>query len=334
MRDRVLGACIGTAIGDALGMPAEGKKPETITRLYNKIRTYRTPKSAKNGTPFHHNLKRGMWTDDTQLMLAIGESIVENKRIDYDDIADRHIDAYLERRGWGRTTKKAIENIMEGSDWYDAGVESAGNGPCMKIAPIGVMHGLGTINDFELICAVLNLSKMTHNDPRPAIAAFVQAKLVSAGIRMGVPGLKQQLSDFYDYYQGVDQLRYVFGDGDPSMCDALNSALYSSTRKRLSELRKELKTGSFVVESFPFTVAMINRYVDKPEKCIEVIVNWGGDADTTGAMAGAVLGAAYGYTNFPARWRKGLEQKARIAKMAIGLYELSKKVSKSEDANV
>jgi ADP-ribosylglycohydrolase len=57
MKDKVIGACLGTAIGDALGMPAECKKPETIQRLYGKIKGYRTPKSARDGKPFHHNLK-------------------------------------------------------------------------------------------------------------------------------------------------------------------------------------------------------------------------------------------------------------------------------------
>lgn len=316
LKDRVLGACLGTAIGDALGMPAECKKPETIKRLYGRIAGFRNPKSAKDGRPFHHNLSKGMWTDDTQLMLAIGESIVNKNGINYDDIASNHMIAYHEKRGWGKTTKLAVQNMIKGKRWNEAGIDGAvGTGPPMKMAPIGVLYGLEYISDFELVGIISNLSVMTHNSPMPAVAAFVQAKIIG----MAIKGWNQfSLRDGVWAAQSVGK---VFGDAE--MSGKIRSA-YLVGRGGQSDdaIREAFGCSPYVLEAFPFTYAMITRYWREPKKCMEVIVNSGGDADTTGAMAGAVLGAIHGYKAFPFRWRIGLEARQRIVNMANGLYKL------------
>ncbi len=168
MKDKVRGAIIGVAMGDALGMPAEGLKPETIVKYYGKINTYRTPRKRH-----FHNLKRGQWTDDTQLTLAVGESIVKVNGLNFEDIARAHVEAFNgERRGWGNTTKQGCQRLLMGHNWWEAGGNSgAGNGPPMKIAPVGVLYGLEIINLTEMISACINISKMTHGDPRAAVAA-------------------------------------------------------------------------------------------------------------------------------------------------------------------
>lgn len=315
MKDKVIGACLGTAIGDALGMPAECKKPETIRRLYGTIKSYRTPKSAKDGKPFHHNLSAGMWTDDTQLMLAVGESIVDRGGIDYDDIAQRHILAYQEKRGWGKSTKQAVQNMMGGETWYNAGIDGAvGTGPPMKIAPIGVLYGMEIINDFNLMGVIHNISIMTHKDPMSFVAAFAQARLIGAAIRGDEWCLR-------DTMWAVRDLCLVIGRSELShkIDDAY---IMGRDGKEDNQIREKLGCSPYVLEAYPFTYAMLSKYWREPRKCLEVIVNSGGDADTTGAMAGAVLGAIHGYKAFPLSWRLRLKERQRIINMARGLYEL------------
>lgn len=89
-------------------------------------------------------------------------------------------------------------------------------------------------------------------------------------------------------------------------------------------IRKTIGARCVVWQSFPFTYAMLNKYWQSTEKCLEAIVNMGGDADANGAMAGAVLGAAWGLSSFPTRWRKRLEGKRRLLKVADGLLLLAK----------
>lgn len=69
---------------------------------------------------------------------------------------------------------------------------------------------------------------------------------------------------------------------------------------------------------------MLYKYVDNLQECMEKIINQGGDADTTGALAGSILGAVYGYSKFPEKWRRGLEDRARLIRLADDLYSLSK----------
>lgn len=78
------------------------------------------------------------------------------------------------------------------------------------------------------------------------------------------------------------------------------------------KVREDLGAGAFVNEPLPFTYAMLLKYKDNIEGCLEAIVNMGGDSDTNASMAGAILGALYGYKAFPAKWRKRLEDRRRF----------------------
>lgn len=319
MKDKVRGAIVGVAIGDALGMPVESLKPKTIKKYFKWVKTYRTPnKKTRN----FHDLKRGQWTDDTQLTLAIGESIVDNKRIDYQDIADRHIKVFLNgRRGWGGATKNGIQRILSGASWWDAGdPNAAGNGPPMKMAPIGVLYGLNLIDKFGMVTACTNISKMTHGDPRAIMGAVLQATLTRAALKWGVSGLKSELRFISETaIDWEDSQKYPL---DESLGVQMFNIIKVSDMSD-DNIRKAFGVKPFVNESLPFTYAMVYKYIDDPEKCLECIVNQGGDADTTGAMAGSLLGAAHGYFKFPPRWRKGLEERVRLVKLADDLLALS-----------
>ncbi len=318
MKDKVRGAIVGVAIGDALGMPVESLRSETIKKYFKWIRTYRTPNSK---TRNFHGLKRGQWTDDTQLTLAIGESIVDNKCINYKDIADRHVKVFLNgRRGWGGATKIGIQKIISGANWWDSGdLNAAGNAPPMKIAPVGILYGLDIIGKIEMVAACTNISKMTHGDERAIIGAILQSMLISKALRGGVEGLKHGLKYLYE-----EALYWESSSRCPSN-ERLSSKLHDITsvsNLRDYEIRDIFGVKPFINESLPFTYAMVHKYAFDPEQCLECIINQGGDADTTGALAGSLLGAAHGYFKFPPRWRKGLEERARLVKLADNLLAL------------
>lgn len=321
MKQKVLGACLGTAIGDALGMPAESKKPETIKRLYGTITSYKTPKSAKDGKPFHHNLRRGNWTDDTQLTLAIGEAIVERKCIDYEYIAHKHIDAYKTKRGWGSTTRTAIERMLDGVKWYEAGVNGkAGNGVAMKVSPLGILYGLGLIDGDRLKDSIETIGKMTHLDNRAVVGGIIQAKVI--GKVMG-----SNIDFSHILWNALGTCMYIEEipekEDEIQLGRCLSKALFMAhNNKDDDEIREKIGAGAFICESLPFTYAMLYKYYKTPRACLEKIVNMGGDADTNASMAGAILGAMYGTSWLPLRWLFGLEDRRRIVRMANGLFSL------------
>jgi ADP-ribosylglycohydrolase len=322
-RSRARGAIVGTAIGDALGMPVEGLGPATIVSKFGTLRSMVAP---MNGTWARqtHNLRRGQWTDDTQLMLAIGESVVSKGFLDFDDIAKRHVLCLNDPRGWGKSTLTGIGRIKAGVSWWNsAAQDGAGNGTPMKIAPLGILLALGKINEFEARTAVINISRMTHGDPRPAIAGIIQMDAVAKAMLRGPAGIHTGLQYSPAY---AEQLETAFGastedeQGYRSLSQALRLAIEMCDKHMtLSEIRDVIGARSFVVESFPFTVAAVLKYRNDPEACLIELAAQGGDADTTCAMAGALLGAAHGLSSFPERWRRPLEGYARLVTLADGL---------------
>lgn len=324
-RSRVRGAIVGTAIGDALGMPMEGMRPEAISQIYGRVSKLMTPK-AGTWAKKTHRLKRGQWTDDTQLMLAIGESIVAKECIDFNDIANRHITTMKnDPRGWGGTTISGFTKIKAGVSWWNSSKPNgAGNGTPMKIAPIGVLLGLGYIQDFEAVSAVVNISRMSHGDSRPAIAGILQTRMIADGIREGWAGLRQRT--LYTMENEARALEQTFGSESPTISEMIRKARLSAAAKwghdALKSMEVAVGTGCFVVYSFPFVCGAIRTMGEHPRACLEEIVNLGGDTDTTGAMAGAVLGASHGMSAFPSSWRRPLEGYKRLVKLADDLCSM------------
>jgi len=315
MKDKIRGAIVGVAIGDSLGMPVESLHPNTIRKYFKWVNSYRVPNKK---TRTFHNLKRGQWTDDTQLTLAIGESITEKNNIDYEDIANKHINLYLHsQRGWGRATRNGVENIINLVNWWDAGDKNAaGNGVVMKIAPIGILYGLGKINTIEMITVCSNISKMTHKDERAILGSIIHCRLIDIALNSGFNVLKTYLNNLslftdsledYDLNALSDRLDLI----GPNICD-LND----------SDIRNLFGAGAFINESLPFIYAMIFKYGENLQDCIERIVNQGGDSDTNASIAASLLGACYGYSGFPAKWRKGLEERTRLINLADRLMEV------------
>lgn len=78
-----------------------------------------------------------------------------------------------------------------------------------------------------------------------------------------------------------------------------------------------------MLDAYPFTIFMFQKYWDDPVKGIIETVNFGGDCDTTGAIFGALAGARHGMV-FPKEWVDVLKNKDRLQKAAEGIYALRK----------
>jgi ADP-ribosyl-[dinitrogen reductase] hydrolase len=134
-RERVVGALVGLAAGDALGVPVEFE-----------------PRAARTGDPVRDmrgggtwKLEPGTWSDDTSLALCLAESIVE-KGFDPEDSGRRSL-AWLDEGLWtargtvfdvGGATRRALGRIRSGLPAVFAGGRGEndnGNGSLMRILP-------------------------------------------------------------------------------------------------------------------------------------------------------------------------------------------------------
>jgi ADP-ribosylglycohydrolase len=345
LKERYSATLVGVAIGDTLGMPVETWPKARIERHYGRIIGPVKQKVLHDsfGNEIKHdefgkirywarNLEVGSYTDDTILTLPLAESIIDNKRINIEDIAKRELHEYEIRikpdgtvtGGFGGTTKLAYKNLQRGISPFESGAFGGpGNAPPMKMSPVGLFMNASNryeegLRDAELI------GKITHRDPRSIAAGVIQAHAVYS------------LLNNIDRDNFVDSLLKVCrkyekpvgaGCSLQERGNLLSRLVWINKNKDSSDKNAFCMLGnrSPVFESYPFTLFMFQKYFNNPLEGLLETVNWGGDCDTTGAMFGALVGARHGMI-FPAEWTSVLKDFERLKGLGERLYEFGGKV--------
>src|SRR5882757_2610275 len=186
MIDRAMGALIGGALGDALGMPTQLLSPARIAELYGHVEDFVAPVADH---PVSKGLLAGTITDDTEQALLLGRILVDSgDRFDH----ARWVNALLDwerdvkARGsydlLGPSTKRAIDAINDGVPPEEAGRGGDTNGAAMRIAPVGIMMPLEPLA--ALAAKVAETCRATHNTS----IAIASAAAVAAAVSLGVSG--------------------------------------------------------------------------------------------------------------------------------------------------
>lgn len=268
--DRAQAAFLGLAIGDALGATVEFMTKAEIAR------TYGIHRSISGGGWLR--LKPGQVTDDTEMALALGRSLIRCGSCDIRDICEEF--AIWLKSGpvdVGNTCRRGIRRyIAQGTCEGPPSEGDAGNGAAMRVLPIALAT-LGRRD--EATAWTVAQSHITHHHPLSDAAAVAFVEMTQALIL------------------GADR----------------NAAhLYAETlQERVPALRFTPYPGlssAYVVE----TVQTVLHYYFATENfadCLIATVNQGGDADTTGALAGMLAGATYGTAAIPRAWLDRLDQK-------------------------
>jgi ADP-ribosyl-[dinitrogen reductase] hydrolase len=269
---RAQGAFLGAAVGDALGATTEFMKPDQIRERFGVHR------EITGGGWL--NLSPGQVTDDTEMSLCVARAIVARGRWDLVGIADRFAQ-WLEGNpvDVGATCRRGIGDYIARrrletppNPW------DAGNGAAMRVAPVA-LHALG--DESLMIRLAVEQARLTHNHPLSDAACIAVGRLVQRAI-LGTPltGLRAAADALVARYP---EFRFDGYDGE-------------ATTYVVNTLRAVLDA-FFTTDSF--------------EACLVNIVNRGDDADTTGAIAGAIAGARYGLPAIPARWIAALDPALR-----------------------
>ena len=280
--DRAGGALLGTFVGDALGMPFEGLPRPSIPRQVEMIEA---------------RLGRGTYTDDTQMMIALAESLIARGRVDIEHLARAFLDAYEPERGYGGGTRRVLELWRAGvvvdvaaSRVFD-GQGSRGNGAAMRIAPVAVCFR----DDHQRLCVEAAASaRVTHAHPVGVDGAVVQAAAIGAALRkediLSVARATAQTAELRRTLEAVEELLAV-----PPAPGEVNTRLRSSADAAES------------VAAALYSALAHDRF----ETALQFAVRLGGDTDTVAAMAGAVAGARDGGHSIPTRWLAPLEDGER-----------------------
>ncbi len=269
--DRAIAAYLGLAIGDALGATVEFMTPREIKERYG------THDKLIGGGWLR--LKPGQVTDDTTMSLALGESILAQGKVDALSAAQA-FDAWMRAKpvDIGNTVRRNLLLFRTSGKPEAPGSEhDAGNGAAMRVLPVALAT-LGQ-NEFAVRSACRAQAHVTHHNPLSDAACECLVLMVQ------------------DALQGADKNQLLHRHAHPL------AARHPAFRFRA--VRQQSNPGGYIVDTMQ---AVFQAFFDTDDfrSCLIDVVNRGGDADTTGAIAGMLAGALYGQDEIPEVWLRTL----------------------------
>lgn len=291
--DQLAGVILGTAVGDALGLPREGLSRRRARRLFGDL-------------PLRHSLllRRGMVSDDTEHTCMTGQALLR---------APDDVDGFVRALAWrlrlwllgfpagtGRATLRSVFKLWLGFPPTRSGVWSAGNGPAMRAAALGVCLG----HDRERLRAHVRASTfLTHTDPKAERGAYLVALAAHFGAVHGPEGMQGEAF--------LRLAREALPDADEKLCGLLDKIEDHLRRDAPAvELADTLGlrrgVSGYVYHTVPLALYCWLRNPRSFRQAVEEVIALGGDADSTGAVVGGIAGATLGAGGIPADWLNGL----------------------------
>ena len=309
--DQFCGCLLGAAVGDALGMPVEGMTAEEIRAGSGEVRDM-IPPAADH---FHSGLSPGQYTDDTEQTLILAETLIEAGSFDVERFASKlaswgrcwTADPRM-NRGVGWTSKTAIQELLGGMGWREAGVATPTCGSAMRAAPIGLVYHCS----LDLVARYADLQSLpTHS----SAAARAGSVAVAVGVALSILGFAplrvlEMAASASERVDGAFGRRLLLAkellDLEPE------------------EALAEIGTSPMVNETVPAAFFCYARF--EPEEGLIAAASAGGDTDTIASIAGALAGAARGSEWIPERWLSRLEDRERIEGVAADLAILADRI--------
>lgn len=300
--DKMNAGILGFVVGDALGVPIE---------FLNRKYLEKKPLTEMIGFG-SHNVPEGTWSDDSSMMLATMDSVIENSGINYDDMmykfsewtdcakytaTDRLFDI-------GISTSRAISNFKRGNSALDcggSGFNENGNGSLMRILPIVFYLNSNNFTEDEEVEIINNSSSLTHGH-----------EISCLGCKIFSDYIKALLNDFdketalafvrtkkYDDYYSNNSVKYY------------KRILFDDLSKFSKD---EIKSSGFVVDTLEASLwCTLNS--NSYEEAVVTAINLGEDTDTIGAITGALNGIIYGESQIPERWISKLRKKDYVLEL-------------------
>jgi len=299
LADRVKGSVLGLALGDAVGAPFEFLRAINVP---DPIPALELP--WMDAPP-------GSTTDDTAMARNLVRSLAERGGFDPEDLVRRHLQWFLsDPVDVGTLTRRVLIRVARGENaeavaravWEERGPEvSAGNGSVMYCAPLGLAYAG---RPSELLELAPRLSAITHVDARCRTAVLAVALAVAGLVRGEEPeAVVRSALDAVRDHEGGEELEHlvdVAGGARPIDGPDQGFCLFAAA----VGLQALVRSADF-------------------ERGIRRVVSLGGDTDTNGAVAGALLGALVGEQGLPVAWLGRLRDRDAIRAEAESLVPLA-----------
>ena len=317
-RDRACGVLLGCAAGDALGAGYEFGPPLGPDVAVDMI--------GGGLGPF----EPGEWTDDTSMAIAIAETAATGADLRDEDAQDEIVERW---HAWaqsapdvgnqtrsvlsaaGRRGLSARSAREESAALHERTGHTAGNGSLMRTAPVALAY---LDDEAALVEAARAIGELTHHDPDAGDACVLWCTAIRRAVRTGELDVRAGLRHIPVDRRELWASRLDEAEASPPAAFAAKNgwvvaALQGACVGDRAHARSRRRTP--LPEVFR---------ADRLRLALEAAVRGGDDTDTVAAIAGALLGAAYGASAVPSRWRLMLQGWPGLT--TRGLIQLADKV--------
>lgn len=274
---------LGQAVGDALGAPFETMPASAIYYDFGSAR------KILSAPP----VERLEYTDDTQMMIGVAETLLEQRRIEPEALMKAFVKNFDPARAYGPGTHQVINMAAAGGDWLALSATifpggSYGNGAAMRVAPIGLLFH----NDLDRVEREAELSALlTHSHP----VGIDGARLLAIAVAIVICEPEFDPAGFYRELRRRAQT------------DEFLAALDTAAGLSANDYIGLLGTSIEAHRSVPTALACFAGDSDSFSDVVGRAIGLGGDVDTLAAMAGALSGARLGIDAIPLHLLNKLE---------------------------
>lgn len=343
LQDKCRGSLIGGAVGDALGYEVEFMSLSSICKRFGE----------KGITRYVLHNGVAEFSDDTQMTLFTAEGLltaINDGKVHEKDILPyittayehwyytqcrpamkmskswlTHIRSLWSRRAPGMTCMTALQSISmpNGAPVVN---NSKGCGGVMRVAPIGIFSASHPkILDIEHAGYLAGYAAdITHKHPLSTYSSMALAMLVVDCIIQ--ENIDRDRFKFIVIDRVFKLLRLYFKDDKhiTELRSLVSKALeLAVSDKTDTDAIRILGEGWVAEETLAIAIFSVMRYIDNFERCISCSVNHDGDSDSTGAVAGNIIGAILGYSAIPTKYIENLELKDVLISVADDLSGFS-----------
>lgn len=330
LQNKIRGSITGGAIGDALGYPIE------FVYSFNDI----CARYGKEGiTEFDMSYpwleseeKKALFSDDTQMTLYTAEGLLEAER-NGKPIAPTVCNAYLawyahqagrkvkisyqsklseieelnQNRAPGNTCLSALAAIHAGKEPQNA---SKGCGGIMRVAPVGLYGAAHDWSPADTARLAGELAELTHLHPLSTYSSAALAVIVQLCASSEDTVDKEMFKGIVD--KSLKIVSNIYG-ADAAAMDEFRKivgnamSLENDPQSDWQIIEDRIGEGWVAEETLAIALFSTLRHVDDFTGCLISAVNHGGDSDSTGAVAGNIIGAILGDDAIPGKFKKEIQ---------------------------
>jgi len=275
---------LGTCVGDALGVAFEKQLSNFKPLIDWDGFTYLESKS--------HGLNPGQYSDDGQMSLIVAESLIKNNGYNPEYTACEYLKwfDFGSPRGFGKTTKFAIDNLRDGKKYYESGiVDSYGNGSAMRAGPFGVYFA----NDLQHLIESIKIdSAITHVSPDAEAGALAVGLAIYFCINNDHSNLIHKISKYLPDSKVKENLLAL----DAMLTSDITAEQAFSIFGTKADIRMTIPSVFYAFHKFPSF-----------KEGVPAIIKAGGDTDTNAAILGGIYAARDGNKDINNYWVSNLE---------------------------